>query len=156
VEKMSEQFREEALYELNNAVAERDCEAALLSLNRLLEQNYHPLQLLASLATEIRRLLVAREFIHDHLGNGLNPHISYGSFQKTVLPVVKEKTEKESPLARLHPFALHKTMVRSINYQAEELIKSLHLLFKADITLKSTGLAERAVMEGLIVNLCQL
>jgi len=156
VEKMSEQFREEALYELNNAVAEQDCESAMLSLNRLLEQNYHPLQLLASLATEIRRLLMAREFIHDHLANRLNPHISYGSFQKTVLPLVKEKTEKESPLARLHPFALHKTMVRSTNYQTEELIKSLHLLFEADLTLKSTGIAERAVLEGLIVNLCQL
>jgi DNA polymerase-3 subunit delta len=155
-EKMSEQFREEALYELNNAVAERDCEAALLSVNRLLQQNYHPLQLLASLATEIRRLLAAREFIHYHLANGLNPRISYGSFQKTVLPVVKEKTEKGSPLAGLHPFALHKTMVRSTNYQTDDLINSLHLLFKADLTLKSTSIAERAVLESLIVRLCQL
>ena len=154
-EKMSEQFREEALYELNSAVAERDCEAALLSLNRLLQQNYHPLQLLASLATEIRRLLVAREFIRYHLANGLNPRISYGSFQKTVLPVVKEKSEKESPLAGLHPFALHKTMVRSINYETDDLINALHLLFKADLTLKSTSIVERAVMESLIIRLCQ-
>jgi len=156
VEKMSEQFREEALYELNNAVAERDCEAALLSLKRLLEQNYHPLQLLASLVTEIRRLLLAREFIRDHLADGLNPRISYGGFQKTILPVVKEKTAKESPLARLHPFALHKTMVRSTNYQAEDLIESLHLLFKTDLTLKSTGIAGSAVMENLLIRLCQL
>lgn len=156
VEDMSGQFREEALYELNNAVTERDCEAALLVLNRLLDQNYHPLQVLASLATEIRRLLVAREFIEDHLANGLKQNISYGSFQKTILPIVEEKTEKGSPLARLHPFALHQTMVRSINYQTADLINSLQLLAGGDLTLKSSGIGERAVMENLIIRLCQV
>ena len=89
VEGLSDQFREEPLYELNNAVAIRDCEAGLLVLNRLLDQNYHPLQLLASLANEVRRLLVAREFIDEHLAGSLEPSISHGSFQKTVLPIVK-------------------------------------------------------------------
>jgi DNA polymerase-3 subunit delta len=153
VENMSDQFREEALYELNNSVAERDCEAALQVLNRLLDQNYHPLQILASLATEVRRLLLAREFIQDHLAGSLDPSISYGSFQKTVLPIVKEQTEKGSPLASMHPFALHKTLVRSRAYQTAELINALQHLFRADLTLKSSGISERAVMESLIIKL---
>jgi DNA polymerase III delta subunit len=154
-ESMSDQFREEALYELNNAVTERDCQRALQVLNRLLDQNYHPLQVLASLATEVRRLLVAREFIEDHLAGSLESNISYGSFQKTVLPTVKEKTEKGSPLASMHPFALHKTMVRSRAYQTADLINALQHLFRADLTLKSSGISERAVMESLIMSLCQ-
>ena len=153
VENMSDQFREEALYELNNSVAERDCEAALQVLNRLLDQNYHPLQILASLATEVRRLLLAREFIQDHLAGSLDPSISYGSFQKTVLPIVKEQTEKGSPLASMHPFALHKTLVRSRAYQTADLITALQHLFRADLTLKSSGISERAVMESLIIKL---
>jgi DNA polymerase-3 subunit delta len=154
VEGLSDQFREEPLYELNNAVATRDCETGLLVLNRLLDQNYHPLQLLASLANELRRLLVAREFIDEHLAGSLDPNISYGGFQKTILPVVKEKSGKESPVATLHPFALHKTMVRSTTFQSAELVGSLQHLFGADLLLKSSGIPERAVMEGLIIRLC--
>lgn len=154
VEGLSDQFREEPLYELNNAVATRDCETGLHVLNRLLDQNYHPLQLLASLANEVRRLLVAREFIDEHLAGSLDPNISYGGFQKTILPVVKEKSDKESPVATLHPFALHKTMVRSATFQTAELVGSLQHLFAADLTLKSSGIPERAVMEGLIIRLC--
>jgi DNA polymerase-3 subunit delta len=156
VEGLSDQFREEPLYELNNAVATRDCETGLLVLNRLLDQNYHPLQLLASLANELRRLLVAREFIDEHLAGSLDPNISYGGFQKTILPVVKEKSDKKSPVATLHPFALHKTMVRSTTFQTVELVGSLQHLFAADLTLKSSGTPERAVMEGLIIRLCSV
>jgi DNA polymerase-3 subunit delta len=152
-ESLSDQLREEALYELNNAVTERECEAALRVLNRLLDQNYHPLQILASLATELRRLLVAREFVEEHLAGSLDPSVSYGSFQKTVLPVVKEKTEKGSPLGSMHPFALHKTLVRSHAYQSADLINALEHLFRADLTLKSSGISERAVMESLIIKL---
>jgi DNA polymerase-3 subunit delta len=155
VESMSDQFREEALYELNNSVAERDCKVALQVLNRLLDQNYHPLQILASLATEVRRLLLARQFIEDHLSGSLDPSISYGSFQKTVLPIVKEQTEKGSPLGSMHPFALHKTLVRSRAYQTADLINALQHLFRADLTLKSSGISERAVMESLIIWLCR-
>ena len=64
-------------------------------------------------------------------------------------------TEKESALASMHPFALHKTLIRSVTFQAEYLINSLQHLFGADLTLKSSGIAERAVMESLIIKLCQ-
>ena len=155
VESMCDQFREEALYELNNAVTGRDCEAALQVLNRLLDQNYHPLQLIAVLATEVRRLLLAREFIEGHLSGRLDPSISYGGFQKTVLPIVKENAEKGSPLGSMHPFALHKTLVRSRAYQTTELINALQHLLRADLALKSSGIGERAVMESLVMKLCQ-
>ncbi len=155
VEGMSDHFREEPLYELNNAVAGRDCEAGLVALNRLLNQNYHPLQVLASLSNEIRRLLMAREFIDNHLGGSMDPNISYGRFQKTIVPVVKEKGGKGSLLATMHPFALHKTMVRSTIFQTGDLINCLQHLFGADLTLKSSGIPERAVMESLIIRLCQ-
>jgi DNA polymerase-3 subunit delta len=154
-ESMSDQFREEALYELNNAVGEGDCEGALQFLNRLLDQNYHPLQLLASLATEVRRLLLAREFIQDHLAGILDKSISYARFQKAVLPTVKEKIEKGSPLGSMHPFALHKTLIRSRAYESADLINALQHLFRADLTLKSSGISERAVMESLIIRLCR-
>jgi hypothetical protein len=68
--------------------------------------------------------------------------------------MVKEKSDKESPVATLHPFALHKTMVRSTTFQTSELVGWLQQLFATDFTLKSSGIPERAVMEGLIIRLC--
>jgi DNA polymerase-3 subunit delta len=109
VEGLTDTFREEALYELNNAVASRDCAASIAVLTRLLDQGYGPLQIIGSLANEVRRLLLAREFIDNHLEGGLEPRISYGSFQKRIYPEVKSRLEKESLLSGLHPFALHKT-----------------------------------------------
>jgi len=155
VDDMSGHFREEPLYELNNAVATRDCAQSLRVLNRLLDQGYHPLQLLGSLANEIRRLLVARDFIDEHLAGRMDAEISYAGFQKSVLPLVKEKAGKDSPLATLHPFALQKTMVRGASFETADLISSLQHLFGADMTLKSTGIPGRAVMESLILRLCQ-
>jgi hypothetical protein len=99
-------------------------------------------------------LLLAREFIEEHLAGRLDPSISYGNFQKAVLPMVKEKTEKQSPLGSMHPFALHKTLVRSRAYQTADLINALQHLFQTDLTLKSSGITGRAVMESLIMRLC--
>jgi DNA polymerase-3 subunit delta len=155
VEGMSSHFREEPLYELNNAVASRDCGAALRLVNRLLDQDYHPLQLLGSLANEIRRLLMAREFIDEHLAGSMDTGISYGRFQKSIVPLVKKKAGKDSPLATQHPYALHKTMVRSSRFQTADLTTAMQNLFGADVTLKSTSIPGRAVMESLILKLCQ-
>ena len=156
VEGMTDYFREEAIYELNNAVASRDCAASFAVLKRLLDQGYSPLQLLGSMANEVRRLLLAREFIDNHLEEGLEPSISYGNFQKRVYPKVKSQLGKESLLMNLHPFALHKTMTRSSAFQTADLTALLQHLFSADVTLKSTGLSERAVMESLITRLCEV
>ena len=97
---------------------------------------------------------MAREFIDEYLAGRFEPNISYGGFKKIILPIVKEKSSKESPLATLHPFALHKTMVHSTTFQTAELVGSLQHLFASDLTLKSSGIPERAVMEGLIIRLC--
>jgi hypothetical protein len=50
---------------------------------------------------------------------------------------------------------LHKTLVRSRAHQTADLIDALQHLFRADLTLKSSGISERAVMESLIMNLCR-
>ena len=156
VERMSDRFREEPLYELNNAIASTDCGASLLVLKRLLEQNFHPLQLIGSLANEIRRLLMAREFIDSHLERRLDPGLSYGRFKKNLLPQIKAQAGEGSPLATLHPYALHQTMVRSAKFQTADLIKALQHLFEADVVLKSTGLPQRSVMEELVLKLCRI
>ena len=156
VEDLSEDIREEPIYELSNAVSSRDCSASLVVLNRLLDQGMHPLQLLSTLANEFRKLLVAREFIDHNLGGQLDPTIPYPKFNKSIYPLLKPLTGKETVLGTPHPYALYKTLARSATYQLADLINCMHYLFDVDMTLKSTQITERAVMESLVIRLCQV
>jgi DNA polymerase-3 subunit delta len=155
VEAVSQHVREEALYELTGAVTSGDCARALAHLSRLLDQGYYSLQILAALTNEIRRLLSARDLIDTHLEGRLDPRIPYGAFQKTVYPLLKSHLETGSPLKNMHPFALHKTMVRTAATSMEELSRLLQHLFAAELALKSTGVSPRTVLEGLILRICR-
>jgi len=154
VETVSHNVREEALYELTGAVTSGDCARALALLSRLLDQGYHALQILAALTNEIRRLVSARDLIDTHLKGRLDPRIPFGTFQKTVHPLLKARLEAGSTLKNMHPFALHKTMVRTAATSMEDLNRSLQHLFAAELALKSTGLSPRMVLEGVILRIC--
>jgi hypothetical protein len=110
---------------------------------------------LAALTNEIRRLVSARDLIDTLLKGLLDPRIPYGSFQRTVHPLLKARLEAGSPLKSMHPFALHKTMVRAAATPMEELNRSLQQLFAAELALKSTGVSPRTVLESLIIRLCR-
>jgi len=155
VETMSHHVREEALYELTGAVTKGDCAGALALLYRLLDQGYHALQVLAALGNEIRRLISARDFIDTHLGGRLDPAMPYGTFQKTVHPLIKSRLAAGSPLVTMHPFALHKTLMRSAGTALGKLTGSLHHLFAAELALKSTGVSPRTVLESVILRMCR-
>lgn len=163
VEDLSADIRKEPIYELSNAVTSRDCSASLVILNRLLDQKYEaldrqldPLQLLSVLANEFRKLIAAREFIDHNLGGQLDPGIPYPKFNKSIYPLLKPLTGKETILGTPHPYALYKTLARSATYQLADLVNCMHYLFDADKTLKSTQISKRVVMESLILRLCQV
>jgi DNA polymerase III delta subunit len=79
----------------------------------------------------------------------------YGTFQKTLYPLVKARVEAGSALKSMHPFALHKTMVRTAVTSMEELNRSLQHLFAAELALKSTSLSPRTALEGVILRICR-
>lgn len=155
VETMSHNVREEALYELTGAVTSGHCAKALAHIYRMLDQGYHALQVLAAIANETRRLMIARDLIDTHLEGRLDPRMPYGTFQKIVYPLLQARLGTGSPLMTMHPFALHKTMVRSTAASMGELIRSLQHLFAAEVALKSTGVSPCTVLESLILRICR-
>ncbi|HVO82965.1 MAG TPA: hypothetical protein VMU60_00925 [Syntrophobacteria bacterium] len=155
VETMSQHVREEALYELTGAVTSGDCARALAHLSRLLDQGYHGLQIVAALTNEIRRLVSARALIDTHLHGRLDPRMPFGTFHKTVHPLLKAGLEAGSTLKGMHPFALHKTMVRTAATSMAELNRSLQHLFAAELALKSTGVSPRTALEGVVLRICR-
>jgi DNA polymerase-3 subunit delta len=80
--------KKDPLYELTNAVTDRDPEKSLFFLGSLLEGEIHGLQALAALANQVRKLLVAKDFVESAAGTAWHPACGYPQFQKMVMPAV--------------------------------------------------------------------
>ena len=77
------------IYELTNAVSDRETLGkALFFLDSLLGGDAHPLQILAALTNQVRRLLLARDFAESTHGRVWFDGCTYNQFQSQVLPAM--------------------------------------------------------------------
>ena len=83
--------RQDPLYALTEAVSNRQLSPSLFYLDSLLTGGDfdHPLPLLAAVANQMRRLLVAKDFTASPHGRVWQPGCSYPQFQSQVMPAVK-------------------------------------------------------------------
>jgi DNA polymerase-3 subunit delta len=81
--------KSDPIYELTNAVAERNARSALFYIQTLIDNDYHPLQILAAVTNQIRRLLVAKEFARSEYGRNWRKGLSYPQFQQGVMPEIQ-------------------------------------------------------------------
>jgi DNA polymerase-3 subunit delta len=138
---------------MSNAVAERDTPKALFFLNSLLQNNIHPLQALAVVANQIRKLILAKDFIHSESGTAWRKDLNYERFQNALLPKLEER-EPDLLTANVHPYAVYMTFRQSSNYTMAELTGALELLLDADIRLKTSGQDARVVLENATLRIC--
>jgi len=153
VETISERTRQDPIYEMSNAVAERDIFKALFFLNSLLQNNVHPLQVLAVVANQIRKLILAKDFVRSKSGSGWQQDFSFARFQKTLLPKLEEH-ESALLTSNVHPYAVYMTFRQSSNYTMRELTMALELLLDTDIRLKTYGQEAKFVLENAILRIC--
>ncbi len=78
------------IYELTNAIGDRNAEKALFFLGSLLSQSIHPLQALTSIINLMRRLLLIKGFVESEHGGSWNAGIQYYQFQKAVMPAIQK------------------------------------------------------------------
>lgn len=82
--------KQDPIYELSGAIAERDLSKALFYTASLLGSGAFPLQILATIANQLRRLLVARDFL-DGLPRGKwRNGMDFNSFKTSILPYIRE------------------------------------------------------------------
>jgi len=82
--------KSDPIYELTNAVAERNLQSALFYLNTLLANDFHPLQVLSALANQMRRLLIAKDFTRSTYGRDWQKGLPFPQFQSSVLPAIQQ------------------------------------------------------------------
>jgi DNA polymerase-3 subunit delta len=90
VERVLQRTKKDPLYEFTNAVTDRHLDKAIFYLNSLLEGGdiAHPLQLLAAVVNQIRRLILIKDFCAGPLGDGWHASCDYQFFKERVLPAV--------------------------------------------------------------------
>ena len=135
------------IFDLTRSIAERDAEAALGHLTRLMAQGEHPLKLLGTIAAEVRRLLAARQLIEGDLRGLWKRGMTYPQFQQQVL-------SQGTPLLMRNPYADYMCFQRANNFALGELRSYLEAIYDADFRLKSSGSSPRLVMEKLILGMC--
>jgi len=88
IESVLKRTKKDPVYDFTNAIADRQIERALFFLNSLLEAEFHPLQILAAITNQVRKLLLAKNFAKSPQAKGWSAGISFNVFQQNIIPSV--------------------------------------------------------------------
>jgi DNA polymerase-3 subunit delta len=88
VEAVLKRTKKDPIYDFTNAFADRQIDKVLFFLNSLLAADFHPLQILAAVANQVRRLTLAKDFAKSKQATGWHPDLSYNVFQQSVMPAI--------------------------------------------------------------------
>jgi DNA polymerase-3 subunit delta len=154
-------FHEASFFDLTNALRTADLSKCLPALYEHLQVAAHPLQTLAVIASDFRKLMVARELLFTAFRSYWKPRMSYDQFKRVAALVRKEHPElaKKGKLKLLslpdYPLFL---LLRDVQkFPMEKLIRIMETCLAADIQLKSSRLghrAPRAILENVVMEVC--
>lgn len=173
--------KKDPIFEFTNAISDRNLEKALFFLNSLLPQVDHPLQLLAAITNQVRKLLLIKGFVESRHGRSWHAGINFNQFQKDVMPGIKEydndilnslkewegmlsenkKTAKNKLSTDLlvaqnpnNPYPIYKMLLKSGNFTTNELFEFFEHLGEADLQFKSVGGSPKIILEKIIFHIC--
>jgi len=88
VESVLKRTKKDPIYELTNAIADRNTAKSLFFLGSILASEFHPLQVLSAIVNQIRKLLLAKDFAQSPHAKGWNAGVSYNLFQQSIMPSI--------------------------------------------------------------------
>jgi DNA polymerase III subunit delta len=141
--------REDEYFELSEAIQKRNFEGALKYLHDAASQGIHALQLLGSVASIVRTMLLSHERMSRSSGG--KPPRNYNDFQARLWPKI-EAEAKANKTKVPHPYAAFMGMQAAAGYGRQELLRGLVACAEADLALKLGG--DELVMERLMWTLC--
>ena len=151
LEAMVGRTRQEALFELTEALGRRDLEKCLLVAVRLGEHGVHPLAMLATLKNFARNLLLFKA-LQEQPASGYQRAMPAAAFQQQVLPRLKEKEQWQQELAG-HPFALFMQFKTAAAFPPAVLQRWLALILAAEFRLKGSPLAAETTLQHLLLSM---
>ena len=161
VSQVFEDYHQAAFYELTQSLRTRDAATCLKALESNLKIVDHPLQSLAGIANEIRRLIVAREALFTLFKPHWTKGMSYQSFRK-VVGRVREGRPKKTGAEKYHllsmkDYPLYLLLRDAQKFPMEKLIKAMDAVLEADIAMKSSRVGSRSpgiIVERVLMEIC--
>jgi DNA polymerase-3 subunit delta len=145
--------REEALFELNEAVTSGKLEDGLRILDHLQSSGVHGLAVLATLRNHIKKMLLVRS-LQEVTSPAFTKSLSFKDFQKSYLPQLKEGREEWTNLLwKSHPYALYMLFRQAAQFRCEDLQDGLQELLTAEYRMKGSPVDGRLIMDCLLFNL---
>lgn len=151
VEQMVGRNREDALYELTDALGKRQAGRALTILSNLLEQGIHELAILSALRNYLKKQLIFRS-LQMRAFPVWRSSMNARDFQNTYLPALQAEVEG-TDLLKGHPYALFMSFSKASEYSCSGLKRWLAMLLDAEFRLKGSPLPARLVIEELLVTM---
>jgi len=158
VEAVVGRTREDKLFDLTAALADRNLEGSLAILRSLKDQGIHPLVMLSMIIREMRLLLHARWLRDEGALPGYQTRMDYGSFQKRIYPTIKawvgKGGEVHIELADQHPYVIFNTLRNAEKFSEKGLRRHLEDLLSMDLALKSTAKDPDLMLERFFLSVC--
>lgn len=146
--------REEAIFQLTEALGSGNAGRTMIILDHLLSDGVHVLAVIASLRNYLRRLLIFKS-LQLRSQPVWSARLSAGDFQNNYLPALKE-TGLWPDLLKAHPYGLWVGFNNASDFSTENLKHSLALLLEAEFKLKGSPVPGRLVVEELLLSLLEL
>jgi len=144
--------RDEAIFELNEAVANRDLDSALAIAGRLRDGGTHPLAIIAALRNHLRKMLTIRS-MQALDSPSYSTGLGYQAFQSGYLERLKKSRPDWPKDLPGHPYALYMLFAKTEKFSLTGLTAALESLLDAEYSLKSSGLSEKLVLDCLLLRL---
>ena len=143
--------RQEALFELTQAIGDKNIDQALLVASRLQENSVHALAIIATLRNFTRKLLLFASLFHQQ-EYGISPAMPAKVFQQQCLPALKENPCWKKELSG-HPFAVYMQFKTASSFSLDILTDWMKKILQAEMRLKGSPVAATTVIQHLILSM---
>jgi len=162
VDALFNDVHEAEFFDFTNALRSADIAKCLPALHENLKIVSHPLQTLATVANEVRRLMVARELLFTTFRRTWKPAMSYERFVPILARIRQDTPEAKEKgkfnLLTMNDYALYTLLRDSQKFTLEKLIGIMEAILDADVLIKSSRLGARdpeAILENVVYEICK-
>ena len=158
VEDVVGKTKEDSIFDLTTALAEKNAQAALIALKAMLDQGMHHLMILTMISREIRMLLQASLLVRSGKLPRFNSNMEYGTFQKNIYPAVtglaSGVSRKDDLLVNKHPFVIYNALRHCGRFPYPVLVNYLDDLLNMDRAMKSSATDPQLLLERFLIKAC--
>jgi DNA polymerase-3 subunit delta len=147
--------RSGVIFELGNAMAERDLARALTLVRRLLDQGESAIGiLLVAIIPTIRNLLLAKDLMDRHrLARPFAPFSFISALNRLPASATEHLPRKKD--GSINGYALGIAATQAHRFQADQLIAGLEACLKANLQLITTQLDHELILNQIVVKLLE-